>query len=105
MCTGRNLRNAGSLQQASRPKRGVATLGKDDVVQDGNAYKVTDLNKPPRDSEVFFAWFRVAARMVVYEHDAGRGSNDGGAEDFARMNDAGIERAPAHQAASLDFMA
>jgi hypothetical protein len=74
------------------------------MIEDAYAHKLTHLHEPPGDGEILFAGLGVAAWVIVDEDYARRCAHDSGPEDFARMNNARVERAPADHDAAHHFV-
>ena len=62
--------------------------GDDDVVDDGDSDDLSGLFQSLGDTDVLIAGCWIAAGMVVNDKDAVGGIADGGAEDFAGMDEA-----------------
>ena len=58
------------------------------MVKDGNAEKVAGLTEAGGEHTVFGAGRRIPGRVIVRADDGGAIHEDGGFEDFARMDDA-----------------
>src|SRR5690349_12582934 len=77
-----------SLRQAR-----VASASDDDVVVHVQLEQPRALDQLTRETDVFAARRRVAARMVVQQDDRGGRLEDGGLENLARVHQAGRQRA------------
>ncbi len=66
----------------------------DDVVVERDADKFADIAETSRFRDVFLRWIRISARVIVSDNDGYRAKSDGLAEDFTRMEECLIRRAP-----------
>ena len=65
----------------------------DDMIENLDFEKLACTRQVARDLDVSFRRGRVPARMVVSQHDGGRGGHYCQAEAFAGVDEDGVERA------------
>src|SRR5438552_2728150 len=92
-------------QETPRAEAHGAARGDDDMIEHADPDRLSDLRETTRDAEVLVARLGIAARMVVDQHDAGGGVEDGGAEDLARMDDRRVETADRDRLPALQLVA
>src|SRR6266542_2417776 len=71
-------------------RKGV--LRYDEVIEDGNPHQVPRPDQPLRQRHVVFARRRIPRGMVVEQDDCRGAAGGRGAEDFARMDNARVQR-------------
>ena len=75
----------------------MSAVPDDDVVADLDFEQLAGANQVARDFDVRLRWRRLAAGVVVHEHDCRGGERDSNFEDLARMHEYRIERPDGHQ--------
>ena len=80
MCRNRDLKHA-FIAEAK-----VAVMADHNMVEHAHAHDVAHVFQTLGDVDVFAAWRRIAAWMIVHEDDAGGRFADDRMEDFARVD-------------------
>ena len=70
-------------------------VANDDVIADGDAEKLASADESTRELDVVDARCRVAAGVIVGDDDGGGVGQNGHLENFARMDERGVELAAA----------
>ena len=64
----------------------------DDVVEEIDSQELSCLRETVRDADVFGAWLRIAARVVVRNNDCRGVRQEGDLEDFPRVHEGRVKR-------------